>query len=128
MNSINRVALAKSMVSRRKRKNKYGAMRTIVDGLKFDSRGECDRWLQLKLLERAGEICGLRRQVKFPLYAWTPSGKEQIGTYAADFQYRDMRTNREVTEDFKGCITAEFRRTQKLMRANYGIEILVTRK
>jgi len=125
---MNALALAKTMHNPKRRKSKYNAMRTIVGNVMFHSKGEANRWLDLKLMERAGEITDLRRQVPFKLLAWTPNGPEQIGIYRSDFQYRDMRTNQEVVEDFKGCVTAEFKRTQKIMKANYGIDVLVTKK
>lgn len=34
---------------------------------KYDSKKEYDRWLELQILQRAGEISGLRRQVEFEL-------------------------------------------------------------
>lgn len=37
-------------------KNKYKAVKTTVDGIKFDSKAEARRYTQLKLLERAGQI------------------------------------------------------------------------
>lgn len=54
------------------RSNKFGvspkAQRTL-DGIVFHSKGEMERWAELKLLAKAGEIAGLERQVKFPLNA-----------------------------------------------------------
>lgn len=111
---------------------KYGvapqAERTSRDGEVFDSKGELARWEELRLLERAGEISGLRRQVEYPLVV----GQVKVGTYVADFIY----TKREryswgyalplVVEDFKGVRTPAYRLKKKLMLALYGIEILET--
>ena len=47
--------------------NKYGAKKLIIDGETFDSRMEARRWRELRLLQRAGEIDGLQRQVKYVL-------------------------------------------------------------
>ena len=47
--------------------NKYHAKKVTVDGMTFDSKREYARWRDLQLLERAGEITDLRRQVRFPL-------------------------------------------------------------
>ena len=44
-------------------RNKYGNKKTVVDGITFDSRKEAKRYQELKLLEKAGEIKDLRRQV-----------------------------------------------------------------
>ena len=46
---------------------KFGNKPTIVDGIKFSSRLESERFTQLKLLEQAGEICGLMLQVEFQI-------------------------------------------------------------
>ena len=48
-------------------RNKYGNKKTVVDGITFDSRKEAKRYQELKLLEKAGEIKDLRRQVKYEL-------------------------------------------------------------
>ena len=52
---------------RRQKMNKYGNRRVFYDGHWFDSKLERDRYIQLRLLERAGEIKGLRLQVPFEL-------------------------------------------------------------
>lgn len=113
------------------RRNKYLAKRTQVDGIWFHSKGEANRWQQLTLLERAGEIRNLDRQVPYSL---TVKGVE-VGTYVADFTY-DEATERSgklwtsshrVVEDFKGVRTSEYRLKAKLMKAIYGIEIRETR-
>ena len=41
---------------RKPSRNKYGAKKTIVGDVKFDSKKEAQRWMELQLLERAGEI------------------------------------------------------------------------
>ncbi len=45
--------------------NKYRNTKTIVDGIEFDFRKEAARYKELKLLEAAGEISNLERQVLF---------------------------------------------------------------
>lgn len=40
--------------------NKYMNRQTIVDGQKFDSKKEANRWMELKLMERAGLITDLK--------------------------------------------------------------------
>ena len=47
--------------------NKYGAKKIEVDGLIFDSKKEANRWRELQLLQRAGEISKLERQCRFLL-------------------------------------------------------------
>lgn len=41
--------------------NKYGAKKTVVDGVTFDSKAEARRYQQLKLMQQAGEIIGFTR-------------------------------------------------------------------
>ena len=50
-----------------KASNKYQNKKITIDGVKYDSKKEARRWQELKLLEKAGEIYDLRRQVKFVL-------------------------------------------------------------
>lgn len=101
-------------------KSKYHNVRTLHDGITFDSAHEATRYAQLKLLERAGEITDLQLQVPFKI---TING-QLVCTYKADFTYTDRRTGRPVVEDAKGCSTREYRIKKNLMRAVLGIEIV----
>lgn len=86
----------------------------------FDSEGEAKRYRDLLLLERAGQIANLRRQVKFPFVF---NGQE-ICTYVADFVYEEG--GRQVVEDFKGFRTEMYKLKRKMMRVFYGVQILET--
>ena len=84
--------------------NKYRARKTIVEGIEFDSKKEAQRYMELRLLEREGEIRNLRRQIRIPLL---PSQKRDDGNergvdYICDFIYTDEKTNKIVIEDVKG--------------------------
>ena len=103
--------------------NKYGAVRTTVDGITFDSKAEARRWQQLRWLEEAGEIRDLVRQQRYDLVV----NGVKVGVYVSDFDYFDHATNRRVTEDVKGgraTKTPAYRLKRALMRALYGIEIV----
>lgn len=104
-------------------KNKYGAKRTQVDGIWFDSGAEGRRYAALKLLERAGEIRGLILQPAFDLHAL---GGGLVGQYRADFAYTRVSDGRRVVEDVKSkpTITALFRWKKKHMLAEHGITII----
>lgn len=66
----------------------------------FDSKTEAKRWANLRLLERAGEISDLQRQVPFPLMTITADGKPvRWATYLADFVYTENGSR--VVEDSK---------------------------
>ncbi|MBB4861373.1 hypothetical protein HNP46_000184 [Pseudomonas nitritireducens] len=86
----------------------------------FDSKGEYKRFLDLQLLERAGVISDLRRQVRYPLQI----GDCLVSTYIADFVYTEK--GREVVEDFKGFRTREYLQKKRLMKDIHGIEIYET--
>lgn len=120
--------------------NKYKAEKCKFNGEKYDSKKELQRHLELKLLERSGEIKELRRQVKFELI---PSQKQpdKIGkrggiikgktiehgiNYVADFTYLD-KNNKLVVEDVKGYKIGGayniFVIKRKLMFYFYGIKV-----
>lgn len=71
--------------------NKYHNVKTIIDGIKFDSKAEARRYQELKLLEKAGQIRNLVLQPKFELVPKLITGdchpNERAVTYTADFSY-----------------------------------------
>lgn len=99
---------------------KYGNTKVEVDGMPFDSKREAARWQELRLLERAGEISDLRRQVRYELVPKLPG--ERPVDYIADFVYRDKNGN-EVVEDVKGVRTPAYVIKRKLMLWRHGIRI-----
>jgi predicted DNA binding CopG/RHH family protein len=101
-------------------RSKYGNRKVVVDGIRFDSQREADRWQELKLMQAAGEISELERQVRFPLRV---KGQE-ICCYIADATYR--KDGKLVVDESKGVRTREYIIKRKLMFALYGIEILET--
>ena len=103
------------------RRNKFGAKKTTVNGIRFDSKWEATRWHQLELLQKAGKIAGLQRQVKFPLVV----NGHLVCTYIADATYVDVTTGERVVEDSKSpaTLTPEFRIKAKLLEATAGIVI-----
>ena len=102
-------------------KNKYGARKvTTPDGQKFDSQKEYHRWCELRLLERAGKINRLQRQVRFNLIP--KQDGEAACTYVADFVYYDDNWDL-VVEDAKGYKTDVYKIKKKLMLYFHGIRI-----
>jgi hypothetical protein len=96
-------------------------------GLTFDSKKECVRWLELCRQQRAWEITHLERQVRFRLYVTGPYGPVLICRYVADYVY--MRGGSRVVEDCKSPMTKKLRDYQlkrKLMYGCLGITILET--
>lgn len=114
-----------------KKANKYHAQKTVACGIKFDSRREAGRYLDLCVLEKAGKIKNLRRQVKYVLI---PSQRKSDGkieretSYYADFVYFDCEKQKEVVEDVKGMKMGAaynvFVIKRKLMLERFGIEVL----
>lgn len=109
--------------------NKYRARKTEVLGIRFDSRKEMSRFLELQLLEKAGEIKGLQRQVHFLLIDShrRKDGKlERKCEYVADFVYIN-KAGEKIVEDVKGykggAAYQIFVIKRKLMLDKYGIEI-----
>lgn len=102
------------------KKSKYGNKRTIVDGLKFDSKRESERYLILKALQTAGEITKLRLQAHIPCDV----NGTHVCTYVADFAYTKPGDSRETFEDSKGHRTALYILKRKLVFACHGIEIV----
>lgn len=106
-------------------RSKYGNRKVARDGMTFDSVKEYRRYCELRLLERAGEVAGLRRQVKFELLpSQRVDGKvvERPVTYIADFVYTD-KDGQQVVEDTKGVRTKEYIIKRKLLLHKYGIRI-----
>ncbi len=101
-------------------KRKYHNVPTEVDGILFDSKKEANRYGELKLLERAGQITRLRRQVTFRLAIQNI----HICSYVADFVY--FEDGVKIVEDTKGKRTKEYIIKRKLMRAIHGITIRET--
>ena len=97
-----------------------GYKKTIVDGIKFDSKREAKRYTELRLLEKAGKISDLKLQVKFlfqigGVYIKYPSGRQMY--YKPDFFYFDEEKKDYVIEDAKGHLTETYKIKRALMLA-----------
>ena len=103
---------------------KYGNRKVIRDGIEFDSIKECQRYCELKLMQRAGVISDLQMQVSFELIpSQRVDGKvvERAVNYVADFVYQ--QNGLKVVEDTKGYKTPEYIIKRKLMLWVHGIRI-----
>lgn len=106
-------------------RTKYRARKVKTPDGTFDSKKEYCRYCQLSLLENAGEITNLRRQVSYELI---PSQKGADGKtierpckYVADFVY--LKDGVVHVEDVKGMRTTEYVIKRKLMLKVHGIRI-----
>lgn len=117
--------------------NKYGNRKIAFDGQTFDSKKEMRHYTELLLLEKAGKITNLQRQVKFQLIPAQrepdtigPKGGHKPGklierevSYVADFVYTDLQTGQTVVVDTKGFRTKEYTIKRKMMLYFHGIRI-----
>ena len=101
--------------------NKYGNKKVIVDGIKFDSVKESRRYIELKLLQRAGEIKDLAMQVSFELQPKYKKNDKTIKSisYIADFVYYDLKKKQIIIEDTKGYRTDVYKLKKKLFEYKY---------
>lgn len=111
----------------KRKRHKYSAEPVVVDGIRFDSTKEAERWQQLQLLEKAGQIHALQRQRPFTLSTVSKrDGLERpIGEIVIDFVYRDV-DEQLVVEDVKSEVTKEiplYKWKRKHFETQYGLTI-----
>lgn len=103
---------------------KYGNRKTFVGTELFDSQHEADRWVELTLLQKAGEITDLKRQVPFLLIPEIKSDSGKVISrktqYIADFVYTN-KDGKQVVEDAKGYRTEVYNLKKKILLWRYGI-------
>lgn len=101
-------------------RSKFNAKKTTVDGFTFDSKREAARYGELKLLERAGKIRDLQRQVRVELVPpFNCDDKHFRGIYyVVDFTYTDSDGS-DVWEDVKGMKTPVYLLKRKLVAYRY---------
>ena len=95
------------------KRHKYNAKRVMREGIQFDSMMEADRYRELQMLERAGQISSLRPHPVYELF----SNGVLVCSYKGDAYY--LENGKPVCEDTKGVSTPIFRLKAKLFRANY---------
>lgn len=105
---------------------KWGIAKPVwYDGIRFASKAEMRRYVDLRLLERAGHIRDLEVQPAFPIEVINIGNGEatQVGVYKADFRYFNVDHGGTVVEDVKGMSTVVYRLKKRLVEALYGIRI-----
>lgn len=115
-----------------RKRSKYGAVKTTVDGITFHSKREAARYRELALLVKAGEISQLLLQPRYGLWI-KPFVREDVvpgelllaGQYVGDFQYV-TKAGEKVVEDVKGMKTPVYRLKKRIMEALYGFVIRET--
>lgn len=97
------------------KRSKYGNVKKVVDGLKFDSIREANRFSELMLKHKSGLISKPILQYEFKLVGCS---------YVCDFLYFDYEKKDFVIEDVKGMLTKEYKIKAKQMKEIYNITIL----
>ena len=121
-------------------KRKYFNRKITANGVTYDSQKEYKRFCELSLLQKAGAITDLQRQVKFVLIPAQYETYERYGkngkrlkdgqrciekecSYYADFVYKE--NGKTIVEDTKSKATktTEYIIKRKLMLYIHGIQI-----
>ncbi|MFZ4165285.1 DUF1064 domain-containing protein [Brevundimonas sp. NPDC058933] len=107
------------------KRGKFNNVKTVIDGMTFDSKGEAARYTVLKARQEAGEISDLKRQTSYRI---TVNGVK-VCDYRPDFEYV-LQDRTQIVEDFKSpaTITPTFRLKVKLMKAVHGVDVKVVTK
>jgi len=114
---------ARALLAKPKR-NKYGAVKTVIDGITFDSKAEANYYASLKRRLDLGEVANIELQPPFPLLAG--AGK-LVGTYKADFAFDDLVEGRRRIIDVKGHDTPLSRFKRKFVQALHGVTVEVVK-
>lgn len=99
--------------------NKYRAIPTIIDNVRFDSKREAGRYHALKMRQLAREISGLELQPSYPIVI----NGVKVCTVKLDFRYTEG--GRVIVEDVKGMDTPISRLKRKLLKAMYGLDVVI---
>lgn len=118
--------LQREMGVEEEKRHKYNAKAVVVEGVRYASTREYERYQELLMKEKAGLIRGLKRQVT---YRFIYNGI-LIGKYVADAAYLEPTDGQRgwhlVVEDSKGVRTPLYRRSKKMMLAFHEIKIRET--
>ena len=104
------------MIRWRNRGNKYGAVKTVVDGITFDSKAEARRYQELKVLGYSKTDLYIH-----PKFSISYHGKA-ICFVVLDFMYKNKDGEFQY-EDVKGRDNALSRLKRKLVEAFYDIKV-----
>lgn len=106
--------------------------KTEIDGIKFASPGEAERYLELCILEIKGEIQYFERQPKFPLQPKFRKNGVHFReiNYIADFKiwYSPQNVTVEDVKGWGGYTTPEFKLKRKLFEYKYPVLSLILLK
>jgi hypothetical protein len=113
------------------KKSKYNNVKTIIDGITFDSKKEAAYYNTIKLLKRAGEVTQIDLQPEFPynMYCTVPGINDGNRVFAKQYKYiADFRVTykdgRVEIIDVKGVKTSIYRQKKKIVEAIYNVKII----
>lgn len=106
--------------------NKYGARKTVVDGITFDSKAEAKYYEHLKWLKQAKQIKDFSLQPRFELQETFKKHDKTFRKieYIADFEITHLDGTKEVI-DIKGMETKEFSIKRKLYERKFDTPLKV---
>lgn len=122
MTSISRQE-AQVLLTKPKR-SKYGATKTMLDGITFDSKREAAYYSELKIREKAGEVTGVEMQRPFALLGINGT---LMATFRADFCFWDNTAGRFRCIDVKGFDTPVGKLKRKMMKGLLGIDVEIVK-
>ena len=103
------------------RRSKYKNKPTIVGGIRFDSKGESERYKELVVQQKVGAIRDLKLQPRFELQPAFTKDKIRYASisYVADFSYHKGLMDKFIIEDFKGVETEVFKLKRRMFELKY---------
>ncbi|WP_305961071.1 DUF1064 domain-containing protein [Bacillus safensis] len=106
--------------------NKYGARKTVVDGITFDSKAEAKYYQHLKWLKQGKQIKDFSLQPRFELQETFKKHNKTFRKieYIADFEITHLDGSKEVI-DIKGMETKEFAIKRKLYERKFDTPLKV---
>lgn len=120
-NGMTEAELSSLVVAARKLP-KYRNTKVQHEGRTFDSRRELKRYLDLAILQAAGEIADLECQ---PVYELHAVGGQKCGKFTPDFSYRVVKTGEVIVEDVKSPVsrTTAYRLRKRWLEAEYDLRL-----
>ena len=105
------------------RRNKYNAVKTVINGKMCDSKLEARHYSKLLLLEKIGEIKDLVFHPRFSIHIYN----KKLCTVVLDFQYYDNTTLKTHFIDSKGVYTSESKLRHKILEITQDIKVEIWR-
>ena len=107
-------------------RSKYKSVKTIVEGITFDSKKEALFYRNLLLAKKSGEIVNIELQPRFDYeirYTHDLKTMYKNAFYKADFRVTH-KTGEVFIYDVKGYKTATYKRKKKIVEYLYNIIII----